>query len=116
VVDPPTSITDVILNFKVYIETFIGTALLVVFLSGFIVGLFKVEEKWVKQLLSMIIALLATVLVGPVLHLGFLKEAPWIEAVGYGVAIGLGSWGLFSWSLWEEILKVLFGYVNARKK
>lgn len=113
VVDPPSNLGEAITNINTYMGTFYGLAALSVFVTGLFVGLFKVTNKVVKQVIAFIVPVALAVVVGNIFKIpsdGFLADISWWKAVIYGLGAGLGSMGLFSIDIIGTFIQSIFNY------
>lgn len=88
-VEPPTDIFDAIGSFETYMATLGGVAVLSVFMTGFINGLFKVTSSTIRLVVSWVVPVVLTALAGLILNIGFLADVQWWLVLLYGFGAGL---------------------------
>jgi hypothetical protein len=105
----PGGWSDVMLNFNVWFSSLAGVAILTAFLATFANGLLKVTNKFVKQLVAWLIAIILVV-VADLANFGFAAEFPIWKAALYGVAAGFVSNGFFDIPWMKTLLDKIEGW------
>lgn len=88
-VDPPTDVFDAVANLQTYMATLGGIVILSIFVVGLINGLFRVLNSNIRLLISWLVPITLTLVLGNLLGIGFLDGAPWWVAILYGLGAGL---------------------------
>jgi len=95
VVDPPTDVTDLVVNFNTFIGSLAGYAAACIFLSGLVNGWLKITKSWLKQVVSWLVALVVVLVMTLIFKAGFLVgESAW-KVILYALGVGLVSNGIF---------------------
>lgn len=105
VVEPPTDVLDVIVNFKIYLGSLEGVSVLVPFLSAILIGLLNIENKYLKWLISWIVAAIVIFVSSFLLKIGYLIGEPVSILIINVLAVGLIANGIFSLPVLKPILQ-----------
>jgi|AntDeeMinimDraft_5_1070356.scaffolds.fasta_scaffold69951_1 hypothetical protein len=89
VVEPPSDIFDAVANFKTYMASLGGIAVLSLFITGLINGSLQVLKKWMRLAVSWGVPILLAFIGGYLLKIGFLYDAEWWLVILYGFGAGL---------------------------
>ena len=102
---PPVSWGEVFSNPTLWLSSFAGVSLLIAFVTTFFNGVFKVEQKFLRQLMAWIIAIIILVL-GDVFNIKIVYtwDFPIWLALIHGFAAGLASNGWFDIPILKAIL------------
>ncbi len=95
VVDPPTDIVDLVVNFDVFVGSLAGYAAVSIFLTGLLNGWFKITKSWVKQIVSWAVPVVLVAVISLLLKAGFLAGESFIKVLVFGAGAGLVSNGIF---------------------
>jgi hypothetical protein len=114
-VKPPTDIADAVSNLNVYLASLAGIAVLSTFLTGFFNGVFVNISSLVRRLVSWLVPVVITLVLGNLLNIGFLAELPWYTAVLYGIGAGLISNGIFTIQFVQEMIFFIEGLFGNKK-
>ena len=95
VVDPPTDVVDLVVNFNTFVGSLAGYAAVAIFLTGLINGWTKIVKSWVKQVVSWVVPVVLVLLVSLLLKAGFLAGESFIKILIFGLGAGLISNGIF---------------------
>ena len=106
----PDSWAEVISNFNTWFATLGGIAAVTVFVAGAVIKLLHVEQKWIKQGIAWLIAIILVVL-GNLFNFGFSADFPWLTTIAYGFAAGLVANGIFD----IEVVKSILEYLTLKK-
>ena len=95
VVDPPTDVVDLVVNFNTFVGSLAGYAAVAIFLTGLINGWSKLTKSWMKQVVSWVVPVILVVVVSLLLKAGFLAGENFIKVLIFGLGAGLVSNGIF---------------------
>lgn len=95
VVDPPTDVVDLVVNFNTFVGSLAGYAAVAIFLTGLVNGWSKITQSWIKQVVSWVVPVVLVVVVSLVLKAGFLAGESFIKILVFGLGAGLVSNGIF---------------------
>ena len=95
VVDPPTDVVDLVVNFNTFVGSLAGYAAVAIFLTGLINGWSKLTKSWMKQVVSWVVPVILVVVVSLLLKAGFLAGESFIKILIFGLGAGLVSNGIF---------------------
>lgn len=106
--DPPAGWGEVFSNPALWLGSFAGVSLLTAFLAAFLNGLFKIVNKFPKQLCAWLIAI-AIVLIGDFANIKIVYtwDFPVWLAILHGLAAGLASNGWFDIPTLKKILNTI---------
>jgi hypothetical protein len=100
----PTDITDVFINFGVWVGSFVGISGLTVFLTATVLAIFKVTGSGLKQLISWAMGAVLVILMN-LLHIGFAADLLWYGVAAYAIAVSLAANRMFDIGLLKSILE-----------
>ena len=112
-----TSLPDMggVLNPVVYFATLASFAGLIIPLSSVLIRLFGISNKFVRQLMSWIVAI-ALGLVGTLLNLGIFGGVEWYVALVYSIGAALQANGIFNITVVKALIEGLLDRFGLPKK
>jgi opacity protein-like surface antigen len=114
-VEPPQNWLAVVEGFSTWFGTFAGIAALGTFVAGFVNGLIKSTNKFLRQFIAWVVCI-ALAVVGNLVNLGFLSEATWLITVIYGFGAGLVANGLFDVPLVYAVIVAIESALGNKKE
>lgn len=102
----PETIWDGITNFEAWTGAFVPLVGLTVFLTGFLIGLFKITGPGLKQLLSWGVGILLVMILN-LIGIGAPEGLLWYSALIYGFVVSLAANHVFDIGLLNSILEAL---------
>ncbi len=112
VVDVPTDVIDLVVNFDVFIASLAGYAAVSIFLTGLVNGWTKITKSWMKQVVSWIIPVVLVVIVSLLLKVGFLAGESVVKVLIFGLGTGLVSNGIFDITFVNTAVNWIVGKVG----
>jgi hypothetical protein len=109
----PDDIVDVVVNLNTYFGSFLGLAVLATFLAAFMNGILKVTSKWIRQLVAWGVAIIL-MLISALANFGFASEFPILQALVYGLGVGLVANGVFDVPVVKAILDKVEGWFKPK--
>ena len=109
VVEPPAGWGDVIMNPQQWFVSFGAIAVLTAFVTAFLNGVLNVTKKFVKQLLSWVVAIILLI-ASNLLNFGYAAEFPILLTVIHGFGAGLAANGVFDIPVIKGILDTIDGW------
>ena len=116
VIDPPTDVVDLVVNFNTLIGSTAGYVAISLFLTGLINGWLKLVKPWIKQLVSWLVPIVLVIFVSLVFKTGFLAGKPILTVIAYGLGTGLVSNGVFDVVIVNTIVNWVVGKLGGLVK
>jgi hypothetical protein len=112
---PPADWGDIIMNPSKWFVDFGAVSMLTAFLATFAIGLLRVTNKFVKQLVAWLVAI-ALLVATDLLNWGYAADFPILLAVVHGFAAGLAANGIFDIPVLKGLLDVIAGWMQPKKR
>jgi len=104
----PTDWQDLYANYGQFFANYLGVAGIAMFLGALLIRIFNAEKRIVKIVIIWALAI-AVSFVGMLVHIGYLAEAAWWEALLWGALSGLVANGI--WSTNTAFLKTIVEFL-----
>ena len=112
----PIDVLDFVSRFDVFVGSLGGLAVVSIWLTGVINGLFRDAKSWIKQVVSWLVPTVFAIFVTYVLGVGFLVGRSILEILVFGLAAGLVSNGLFDIGFVKTAVNWLVGKIFNKKE
>ena len=112
----PVDMVDFVIRFDVFVGSLGGLAVVSIWLTGLINGLFGKSKPWMKQIVSWIVPTVFALFVTYVLNIGFLVDKSIWEILIFGIGAGLVSNGIFDIGFVKAAVNWLVGKIFRKQE
>jgi hypothetical protein len=110
----PAGVSDLMSNLGHFVASLSGLAGIVIFVTGLLVALLKVEKRWMRLVIYLVIGVLLAILTN-LLNFGLFAEATWIETLLNGVGLGVVAGGISDIPTMKVLLALILSFVSLKK-